>query len=193
MALVTKVVIPKAFWGCDKNFKLILHRTEHSRTVFLISKLSPSDVKEFINCRRFETLSLHHILQGFSTSECDWLMPPGTAVRNQSSVSVTDALKRTELLEDFVFWYFDSFVSSLLKVRGTYDSIMTTKDQEADKFLHHGIFGLQKQGALLSSRQLEDTLCTSDRTPYSWDVRENARGIYILSSTSPAITHGSPH
>ena len=43
-------------------------------------------------------------------------MPPGTAMRNQSRVSVTDALKRRELLEDFVFWYFDSFVSSLLKV-----------------------------------------------------------------------------
>lgn len=58
---------------------------------------------------------MHHILQGFSTSECDWLMPPGTAARNQRRVSVTDALKRRELLEEFIFWYFDSFVSSLLK------------------------------------------------------------------------------
>jgi telomerase reverse transcriptase len=117
VALVTKVVIPKAFWGCDKNFKLILHRMTYSlvEPYFLRVRYRP-DVKDFINCRRFETLSLHHILQGFSTSECDWLMPSGLAARNQPRVSVTDALKRKELLEDFVFWYFDSFVSSLLKV-----------------------------------------------------------------------------
>jgi telomerase reverse transcriptase len=117
---MTKLVIPKAFWGCDKNFKLILHRTKYPLTkLYFLQVKCPLDVKEFINCRRFETLSLHHILQGFSTSECDWLTPPGTAARNQTRVSVTDALKRRELLEDFVFWYFDSFVSSLLKVCGT--------------------------------------------------------------------------
>lgn len=34
----------------------------------------------------------------------------------QSRVSVTDALKRRELLEEFIFWYFDSFLIPLLKV-----------------------------------------------------------------------------
>lgn len=75
-----------------------------------------SDVMEFIRCRRFETLTLHRLLQGFSTSACDWLMPPGETARQQSRVSVSDALKRKELLEEFLYWYFDSFVSSLLKV-----------------------------------------------------------------------------
>ncbi|KAG5646942.1 hypothetical protein DXG03_001665 [Asterophora parasitica] len=54
-------------------------------------------------------------MQGFSTSACDWLIPPGAPALQQSRVSVSDALKRRELLEEFVFWYFDSFVSSLLK------------------------------------------------------------------------------
>lgn len=31
---------------------------------------------------------------------------------------VSDAKKRRELLEDFLFWYFDGFVSPLLKVGG---------------------------------------------------------------------------
>jgi telomerase reverse transcriptase len=31
-------------------------------------------------------------------------------------VPVTDALKRREMLEQFIFWYFDSFVLPLLKV-----------------------------------------------------------------------------
>jgi telomerase reverse transcriptase len=61
-------------------------------------------------------MTLHHILQGFSTSDCDWLMPPGQAIQRQSRVSVTDALKRRELLEEFIFWYFTSFLLQLLKV-----------------------------------------------------------------------------
>jgi telomerase reverse transcriptase len=70
------------------------------------------DVKAFISCRRYESLSLHHIIQGFATSECEWLMPRS----KQTRVPVTDSLKRRELLEEFVFWYFDSFVIPLLKV-----------------------------------------------------------------------------
>ncbi|KAG6812970.1 hypothetical protein H0H92_015089 [Tricholoma furcatifolium] len=98
VALVTKAVIPKAFWGNETNFRVIM-----------------KCVKEFIQCRRFETMSMHNILQGFSTSACEWLMPPGDPARKQTRVSVSDALKRRELLEEFIFWYFDSFVSSLLK------------------------------------------------------------------------------
>jgi telomerase reverse transcriptase len=75
-----------------------------------------TDVKIFICSRRYETLTLHRILQGFSISACDWLFPPGGGARKQSRVSVSDALKRRELLEEFLFWYFDSFVLPLLKV-----------------------------------------------------------------------------
>lgn len=73
-------------------------------------------VKEFISCRRHETLSLHYVLQGFSVSECYWLIPPGPGAKKQARVSVTDSLKRRELLEDFLLWYFDSFLVPLLRV-----------------------------------------------------------------------------
>lgn len=76
-----------------------------------------TDVKEFISGRRHETLTLHYVLQGFSIAECDWLIPPGPGMKKQGRVSVTDALKRRELLEEFMFWYFDSFVLPLIKVR----------------------------------------------------------------------------
>jgi telomerase reverse transcriptase len=69
-----------------------------------------------IAARRYETLTLHHVLQGFITSECDWLMPPGENAIKQRRVSVTDSLKRRELLEEFLFWYFDSFLFPLLRV-----------------------------------------------------------------------------
>lgn len=44
-------------------------------------------------------------------------MPASEGARQQTRVSVSDALKRRELLEEFLFWYFDSFLIPLLKVR----------------------------------------------------------------------------
>lgn len=76
-----------------------------------------ADVKEFIMARRFETVSLHHVLQGFTTTDCDWLIPRGAPGCYHGRVPVTDSLKRRELLEEFMFWYFDSFVIPLIKVR----------------------------------------------------------------------------
>lgn len=96
--VVTKLVIPKAFWGCERNFKIIA-----------------GYIMELITARRYETLTLHHVLQSFMTSECDWLMPPGEGALKQHRVSVTDARKRREVLEEFIFWYFDSFLFPLLR------------------------------------------------------------------------------
>lgn len=62
-------------------------------------------------------MTLHHVLQQFSTSACDWLAPSTAGLLQQGRVSVSDSLKRRELLEDFLFWYFDSFVLPLLRVR----------------------------------------------------------------------------
>ncbi|KAF5359331.1 hypothetical protein D9756_003256 [Leucocoprinus leucothites] len=98
VVVIVKAVIPKSFWGSKKNFKVIMNH-----------------LKSFITGRRFETLSLHDVLQGFSTSDCDWLIPPGSGARQQHRVSVSDALKRRELLDEFLFWFFDSFVLPLIK------------------------------------------------------------------------------
>ena len=67
--------------------------------------------------RRYETTTVHNVLQGFRTADCDWLAPHTPGALKQARVSVTDALKRRELLEDFVLWYFDGFLIPLLKVR----------------------------------------------------------------------------
>ncbi|THV07327.1 hypothetical protein K435DRAFT_605904, partial [Dendrothele bispora CBS 962.96] len=97
VVIVVNAVIPKRFWGSEANFKLICKQIE-----------------SFIKCRRHEGLSLHNLLQGFGTSACEWLMPPGDC-NNQSRTTVSDQLKRRELLEDFVYWFFDSFVGPLLR------------------------------------------------------------------------------
>ncbi|PSR75587.1 hypothetical protein PHLCEN_2v9067, partial [Hermanssonia centrifuga] len=96
--LVTKLVIPPAFWGSKKNFAVV-----------------KSKIQTLISARRYETFTLHSILQNFSTSDCEWLMPDTPGARKQSRVSVTDSLKRTELLKEFLFWYFDSFLIPLIR------------------------------------------------------------------------------
>jgi len=65
-------------------------------------------------------MSLHYLVEGFSTTSCDWLIPPGEGPSLQARISVSDALKRREMLEEFILWYFDSFLLLLLKVRTTF-------------------------------------------------------------------------
>ncbi|TCD64911.1 hypothetical protein EIP91_003447 [Steccherinum ochraceum] len=91
---VTKAVVPLSLWGSEKNFKVICRH-----------------VKSFISARRYETLTLHEIMQDFSISDCDWLMP----AKPQARVNATDTLKRLELAQEFLFWYFDSFIVPLLR------------------------------------------------------------------------------
>ena len=114
---VTKKVIPNNFWGSNHNYEQVMQRGYAScpRAAHL-SHLFATDVKHMIVSRRYETLSVHHILQQFRTSDCEWLMPQSAGMQGQSRVSVTDSLKRRELLEDFLFWFFDSFLIPLLRV-----------------------------------------------------------------------------
>lgn len=70
--------------------------------------------------RRYETTTLHNLLQGFRISDCEWLMPDSPGAHKQARVSVSDTLKRLELLQDFIYWYFASFLIPLIRVRHCY-------------------------------------------------------------------------
>lgn len=75
-----------------------------------------TDIRRFISLRRHETLSLHDVMQGFRTHDCDsWLgtLPQGNVSRGPGS---SDHLKRRDLVEEFLYWFFDSYVISLIKV-----------------------------------------------------------------------------
>lgn len=97
VASIILTVIPRAFWGSQKNLKAIL-----------------SHVVTFISCRRFETPNLHSFVQGFSIADCDWLIRDAPKAQAQRP-SVSDSLKRRELLNEFVYWFFEGFVTPLLK------------------------------------------------------------------------------
>jgi hypothetical protein len=112
-----------------------------------------AEVNALIACRRYETLSLHNILQGFSTLDCDWLIPNDRRARKQTRVTFSDNLKRRELLEEFLYWYFDSFVMPLLKVCifGVRNAAIIDLDR-VDHVLHHRIVSLPQSGPVFPSR-----------------------------------------
>lgn len=147
--------------GISRLFKAVCASISH----MLIVSWHSSDIKELIVCRRYETSTLHHVLQGFSTSECDWLIPPGEGARKQYRVSVTDSLKRRELLEEFLFWFFDSFLLPLLRVRLLFDSdgYLLLTQLFPDNVLRHRVIRLSEAHSLLSARWLGNPLCTTDR------------------------------
>lgn len=68
-----------------------------------------------ISGRRFETITLHTVLQRLSVSECEWLLSTSDKASAQRA-NHAEACKRRELLEEFVYWFFDSFIMQLLKV-----------------------------------------------------------------------------
>lgn len=80
------------------------------------------DVKQFICCRRNEVITLHSVMQGISANECEWLLPPSRPSHSLNQ-SEAEMMKRRELLQEFIFWYFDQFLLPLLRVsdvsRGT--------------------------------------------------------------------------
>ncbi|BGP32724.1 Telomerase reverse transcriptase [Rhodotorula toruloides] len=94
---VVREVIPKAFWGSEQNFKLV-----------------QKHISSFLAMRRYETTSVHALFQGFALLDCDWLAPASSASRLQRPTAA-DMKKRRELLSEFLYWFFDSFVIDLVR------------------------------------------------------------------------------
>ncbi|KAK4702528.1 telomerase reverse transcriptase, partial [Phenoliferia sp. Uapishka_3] len=97
---VIRQVVPRDFWGSEANAAVIL---DHVTT--------------FVRLRRYETYSVHALLQNFCLSDCDWIRPSsGSKVSNKFQVpNAVEMNKRRELLCEFVFWFVDGFIFDLLK------------------------------------------------------------------------------
>ena len=78
--------------------------------------IGDTDIREYIELRRFESLSLHHVLQDIRISECKWLELERADDKSKKHTNVTESLKRRQIFEEFVFWYFNSFLLPLLSV-----------------------------------------------------------------------------
>jgi telomerase reverse transcriptase len=110
-AVVAKVV-PKRFWGGDDNKGTIMHY-----------------IDQFIHLRKFETLTLHQVTQKLRVrsvqvlansitetlqiTSLGWLQLPGQS--ETTKLARSDFEKRKEILQEFVYWVFDSFLIPLIR------------------------------------------------------------------------------
>ncbi|KAL8361655.1 hypothetical protein RB601_007468 [Gaeumannomyces tritici] len=96
---VLSKIIPNDFWGTGnvqiENKRRFLKHVDH-----------------FVKLRRFETMNLHELKQGFKITEIGWLAPPGAAGQKTSR---TDMGKRTEIFLEFLYYLFDSLLIPLLR------------------------------------------------------------------------------
>lgn len=146
------------------------------------------DIKAFIALRRYETLTLHKLLQGFSISDCEWLMPSGVGAQQRPRVSVTDSLKRLELLQEFVFWFFDGFLVPLLKVRAsdlpeTFHALMIYGGQANFYITESGAF---RNRVLYFRHDDWQTLCKPLVEKLSADTFQRLSQVCIVPSTGLA-------
>jgi telomerase reverse transcriptase len=110
-AVVAKVV-PKRFWGNDDNKRTIMHY-----------------IDQFVNLRKFETLTLHQVTQKLQVradyvlahsiinmlqiTSLEWLRLPGQD--ETVKLARSDIDKRKEIFLEFVYWIFDSFLIPLIR------------------------------------------------------------------------------
>jgi telomerase reverse transcriptase len=70
-------------------------------------------IETFISLRRFESLSLHNVMQGMKIKDIAWLVPPKHV--SGERLSRTDLEKRSELIAELVYYVFDSFLIPLIR------------------------------------------------------------------------------
>ncbi|GKT48290.1 telomerase-binding protein EST1A [Colletotrichum spaethianum] len=92
-------VIPDEFWGLGND-------QIHNKNTIL------KKVDHFIRMRRFESMSLYELADGIKVTSMEWLAPP--ALKGQRT-SQTDMKKRLEILNEFLYYVFDSLLIPLLR------------------------------------------------------------------------------
>lgn len=69
-------------------------------------------IDKFVQMRRFESMTLHRVVQGLRVKSIPWLCLPG---KEGSKLSKSDHSKRLELLHEFVYYVFDSVLIPLIR------------------------------------------------------------------------------
>ncbi|KAL2002309.1 hypothetical protein VTN02DRAFT_216 [Thermoascus thermophilus] len=76
-------------------------------------------VDRFVRLRRYESLSLHEVCTGLKVTCIPWLEPPQTRPPSSDArrpkLALSDLQKRTELLQELVYYIFDSLLIPLIR------------------------------------------------------------------------------
>ena len=135
-AVVGKV-FPSPLWGENDT------RAHNQETLM-------HNIDTFIRLRRYESLSLHDVMQGMRVGEIEWLAD-GTAVG--SKMSRTDFAKRTVLLGELLYYLFDSFLIPLIRSHFHVTESGTHRNQLF--YFRHDVWNALSEPALKS---LKDTM-----------------------------------
>ncbi|KAG0032923.1 hypothetical protein BGZ82_006337 [Podila clonocystis] len=97
---IIKHIVPLTMFGSTDNRDVVLRA-----------------MTKFIHLRKYESISLQYVLQGFKISACEWLQdsrkadPRGSVRHLPPSASE----KQFEILCEFLYWLFDGFLMPLLQ------------------------------------------------------------------------------
>ena len=94
---VVRYIFPREIWGSEHNESIILR-----------------SVKLFIKLKKYETLTMHTIMQGIRINDIQWAKLDRTD-NSCLKFPVGDYKKRRGMNQDLVFWFFDSFLCTLLQ------------------------------------------------------------------------------
>ncbi|KAL0475706.1 Telomerase ribonucleoprotein complex RNA binding domain-containing protein, partial [Neurospora intermedia] len=101
---VLSKIIPNDFWGSSDSEEG--HSPDHNKSVFL------KQIDAFIRLRRFESMTLHHLVQGMKLSSIPWLASPALS---SHKCSQTELNKRKEIYLEFLYYTFDSLLIPLIR------------------------------------------------------------------------------
>jgi telomerase reverse transcriptase len=117
---VLKEVMPESFWGSKRNLRVV-HDGKRFDTISCPGLMRNADyqgIKKLVLGKRYETFSIHHLLQGISVDEFSWLH--SSSGQNGGRVNVSEHVTRRRLVEELVFWLYDGFLIPLIRVRSTH-------------------------------------------------------------------------
>ncbi|KAB2578511.1 Telomerase reverse transcriptase [Lasiodiplodia theobromae] len=128
---VMKKVVPKRLWGEGET-------QAHNSHVFL------AQVGRFVRLRRFETLTLHEVMQDMKIADVAWLRPPN--VRPGHKMAQSDYNKRRELFAELIYYLFDSFL--ILLIRTNFHVTESNADKNRLYYFRHDVWRKLTEPAL---------------------------------------------
>ncbi|CAD6892531.1 unnamed protein product [Tilletia caries] len=155
--VVLKSIIPHGLLGSRHNLNVLLQKAS-----------------QFIKGRRYESLTLHEVMQGIRISEVDWLLPVNGRAQQQRPTAVESQL-RNDLFAELVYWIFDSLLIPLLRT--------TFYITESAAFRNRTLYFRQDDWATASAPLL-DTLKTSLFTPIT-----HREALQIMSGRNLGYSH----
>ncbi|XWW92627.1 hypothetical protein V2A60_000552 [Cordyceps javanica] len=123
-------IIPDGFWGDGDD--LI-----HNKT------LLSNKVHHFITLRRFETMNLHELSQGFKISRLSWLQLSG---RDDRKPSQCETLKQLEIFHELLYYVFDSLLIPL--ARNTFYVTESNTHRYQVFYFRHDVWKLVSERAM---------------------------------------------